>query len=123
MIREITEEVNMRAKEPHNTLAFWVALFALVGFLFMFAGSVHASSNLYAPPAIPKELYQVVEDARQNGGLLIECRSGACRDTENGDPIDYENDRDGYYIVYPDDVYTTLKYKETKRAAEAARIQ
>jgi hypothetical protein len=71
-------------------------------------------------PAIdgPQQLRDVLQDVVHDGGTIVRCRQGVCKDLSDGEEVG--NGRDGFYVLFPqspDTEQKLSKYQERVRRA------
>lgn len=85
----------------------------LVGFLVLLA---IAYKQMHDDPQYGS-IEELIEQAKHQGGRLIECKQTVCRDAETQS---YEGfaEKDGYYIVFPQDRITKEDLERKRQEVE-----
>ncbi|SAL03471.1 hypothetical protein AWB81_06425 [Caballeronia arationis] len=66
----------------------------------------------------PQQLRDVLEDVVHDGGTIVRCQQGICKDMNDGEEVG--NGRDGFYVLFPqaaDTEQKLSKYQERVRRA------
>lgn len=113
MIREVTEEITMKAREPHHTVGYWIGI-VIFGLILkgLFGDAVAAERP---------ELPDVVRDAVENKGAIFAwCDRQGCINTADHQLLNHSEDREGFYLFYPEDV-DDATYNKTAEDIAAIR--
>jgi hypothetical protein len=66
----------------------------------------------------PQQLGDVLQDVVHDGGTIVRCQQGICKDLNDGEEVG--NGRDGFYVLFPqaaDTEQKLSKYQERVRRA------
>jgi hypothetical protein len=66
----------------------------------------------------PSGLHDVLQDVVHDGGTIVRCQQGICKDLTDGEEVG--NGRDGFYVLFPqaaDTEQKLSKYQERVRRA------
>lgn len=86
--------------------------FVLCAFLLFAALPSEASTQI--------SVSELLDEARADGAIIVECRAGNCYDVDTGNAYDFVG-QDGFYIVYPIDKFDDEKKEKAVAAAKAAQ--
>lgn len=102
-------------KNPHTGRNFFLTLsLCLIGLL----AAGESLRVFHKGPTKTEELEALLAKVQKQGGVLVRCQKGTCRDLKTREFMGYA--QDGYYITYPDG---TVSDEELQREAdEVTRI-
>jgi hypothetical protein len=109
----IQEEEYRYQVRPERSGGYLQAIMVLLLCLFLSFAATEGEASTHL------SVQEILDEARAEGAIVVECRKGKCYDVDTEEPYDFVG-QDGLYIVYPIDQVSPDTLIETGEKVKAA---